>query len=189
MRKRKKRRYLLHSGAKAAQWRKEGWYDLGSCQWGKLYAGEKSDVIVVRDFNTLRITGTRILEEGLLAMMEPHHARKTIMALKKPGIGDDGKRPAGPKKPAKFGVDYPVLSDYLFESSWEDGTPRQTATMTIMAGPSTGFKAVLNDRAMKRSLWVLADSTDDLFASLELLLADEETPWVADVVRKEFWKK
>ena len=81
-----------------------------------------------------------------------------------------------------------VLADYLFESQWEDGSPRQTATMTMMSGPASGFKMVVNDRAMKRSLWVLAESIDDLLASAELLLADEDTPWVLDVVKQQFRK-
>jgi len=188
MRKRKKRRYLLHSGAKAREWKKEGWIDIGSCMWAKLFAGEENDVVVVRDFNTLRISGTRLFERDELALFEPNHVIRCIMALKKPGIDETGKKRVGPKKPPQFAAAYPVLADYLFEGEWEDGTPRQTATMTIMAGPSSGFKAVLNDRAMKRSVWVLADGIEDLLATAETLLADEDTPWVLDTVKAQFRK-
>jgi len=188
MRKRKKKRYLLHSGAKASEWRREGWIDLGSCKWGKLFVSDTHDMVVVRDFNTLRISGTKIFERDTLALCEHNDVIRWVMALKKPSADDTGKKMTGPKKPAQFAAAFPVLADYLFESQWEDGSPRQTATMTMMSGPASGFKMVVNDRAMKRSLWVLAESIDDLLASAELLLADEDTPWVLDVVKQQFRK-
>lgn len=71
---------------------------------------------------------------------------------------------------------YPVLSSYLADTSWEDGSVRETATLLLFAeGPV--LKAVLNDRALERSAWVSGRALPDLLDALETQLAADCADW------------
>lgn len=59
----------------------------------------------------------------------------------------------------------PAIWEYLTCEQWEDGTPRQTATVTVFWEDSR-VKLCLNDRFAGRSLWVSGES---LIAALDAL--------------------
>lgn len=102
------------------------------------------------------------------------------MALKKPERDAASGARTGARKPVDFARECPTLADYLFDTAYEKGEPRKTSTITIMARDTGGFKAVLNDRQERQSLWVTGETMDELMQSFEVLLTDEAPPWVPD---------
>lgn len=71
---------------------------------------------------------------------------------------------------------YEALVEMMELSSWEDGTPRQTSTMTLFID-SGSLKACLNDRDGDRTAWVSADSFKGLLDALEKGLRDDSLDW------------
>lgn len=71
---------------------------------------------------------------------------------------------------------YPTLHDYLTDTKFEDGSPRVSSTLTIVAddGKFTGF---LNDRHNDRSLCVESSSFNGLLNELEDGLTADKIPW------------
>lgn len=71
---------------------------------------------------------------------------------------------------------YPTLHDYLTDTKFEDGSPRVSSTLTIIAddGKFTGF---LNDRHNDRSLCVESSSFNGLLNELEDGLTADKIPW------------
>jgi len=71
---------------------------------------------------------------------------------------------------------HPALWEYLTLSSWEDGSPRQTATLSIFWGPN-GLQAALNDRDASMVAFVTGDDPTALLASLEHGLQHDALDW------------
>lgn len=71
---------------------------------------------------------------------------------------------------------YPLVWEYLTDDAWEDGTPRQRASLMIVADGGS-LKLWLNDRALDRSCWVSGESLEDALSSLEGLLYSDSAPW------------
>lgn len=75
---------------------------------------------------------------------------------------------------------YPALREYLFATSLDDGTPRETATLLICSDQGR-LKGWLNDRDNLRAAWVSADSLEGILGVLEAGLAEEGLEWRAQV--------
>lgn len=101
------------------------------------------------------------------------------MALRREAAGP-GQVEQGPEPDEGFKGDYPYITEYLYSGAFEDGTPRQRSTITLMAGDVHGLKCVLNDREQARSLWVTAPDLVDLMETLEHALASEKPSWKFD---------
>lgn len=71
---------------------------------------------------------------------------------------------------------FPLLSEYLCCTSWDDGKPRQVATLLIVT-ECGAWKACLNDRAQARSLWVSAEGFDSLLWAVETALGSPAPGW------------
>lgn len=71
---------------------------------------------------------------------------------------------------------YPALWEYLSVAVWDDGTPRQRATLLLMYEDGL-IKACLSDRALERVLWVASDDVLDLLSGMERQLADGTAQW------------
>ena len=76
--------------------------------------------------------------------------------------------------------EHKFLHEYLTAATFSDGSPRTTATLTIMCGDTTGVKVVLNDRAEGMSLWATGDDPQDALEVLEAILNLAVVPWKAD---------
>lgn len=87
---------------------------------------------------------------------------------------------AGVVPPDGWSRTLPALSEYLFSEVYPDGTRRQRATLTVMAGDARGVKVVLNDREEGRSLWATGDDLDGALEALEIMLQQPVTPWRMD---------
>lgn len=74
---------------------------------------------------------------------------------------------------------WPVLMDHLTQTAWEDGTTRQTSTLSVFAGDGA-FKALLKDRETQLCLWVASPSLEKLYDVLEAALVDPGSVWRRD---------
>lgn len=77
----------------------------------------------------------------------------------------------------------PTLVAYLTDSAWDDGSKRETSTLTVFAEHGR-IKLCLNDRENGRSAWVSGRTLEDALAGLEADLAGGEADW-----RKSYQKK
>lgn len=78
-----------------------------------------------------------------------------------------------------FAGSYPALAEYVFMTTYPDGSVRLPATLMLM--PSMALWTVcLNDRDTARSLWATGESLKDCFGSLDEMLRGEYIPWRAD---------
>jgi len=71
---------------------------------------------------------------------------------------------------------WPVLVDHLTQTCWEDGTPRQTSTLSVFVGDGA-FKGLLKDRETQQTLWVASPTLDKLFDVVEAALNDPGFVW------------
>jgi hypothetical protein len=86
--------------------------------------------------------------------------------LKKP---QGGSGQGGPKKAnvdEDFQKDYPYVWEYLTASAYDDGTPRQTATLTLFADGGV-WSCALTDRQEDRTCWCSGLTLRALLLALE----------------------
>jgi len=77
---------------------------------------------------------------------------------------------------SKLRKSYPQVSDYLTMTKWDDGTARTPSTVTLFVEGGV-LKAALNDREMKRSLYVTSMSLEGAIGLLEEALATDTADW------------
>lgn len=85
----------------------------------------------------------------------------------------------GPTQPAVGGGwerTYPTLFEYLTLYRWEDGQPRQTATLLIFFEDGA-WKACLNDREHARSAWAAGGTPLGALQALEEAVCDDTVDW------------
>lgn len=93
----------------------------------------------------------------------------------KPPTGNGGyAAPSGPGD-----EDVPLLVEYLSATTYDDGTPRQTSTLLLMAQDGA-WKACLRDREQGMCLWVAAPSFGALIGVVEASLGLPDAPWRLD---------
>lgn len=71
---------------------------------------------------------------------------------------------------------FPTVRDYLRDTSYEDGTPRVTATLLCFVEDGL-VKLCLSDRAEGRALWMTGDTVEAACTSLEAALASGRADW------------
>jgi len=71
---------------------------------------------------------------------------------------------------------FPQLVEHLTCDEWEDGTARETSTISIFAEQGA-IKLALNDRAMKRSAYLTAETLEQALHGLETGLAKGTLDW------------
>ena len=77
---------------------------------------------------------------------------------------------------AAFRARYPALYEWLSLDQYDDGQPRETATLLVFLDDGA-FKVCLNDRDQGRSLWATGGSFDASLQALEAFLATGEGDW------------
>lgn len=84
----------------------------------------------------------------------------------------------GAEKPlvGAFLSDYPTVWSYLTESKWDDGKPRERATILIVCDGGVA-KLWLGDNANKRTCWTTGESLEQAFTLLEDSLAHNSASW------------
>lgn len=79
----------------------------------------------------------------------------------------------------EFAGSYPGLWAYLTQAKWEDGSPRQLATLGVY--PDRGLiRVMLRDPNHGVILWCAVTTFTDLWAALESLLNDPRADWRTD---------
>lgn len=76
---------------------------------------------------------------------------------------------------------HPALWSYLTQMAWEDGSPRETASLLVFMDGGA-FKAMLRDKANGLCLWVAAPALSMLMDVLEAKLLDPNADWRTDRV-------
>lgn len=75
-----------------------------------------------------------------------------------------------------FKSEFPEIHDYMTVEEYEDGSPRQTASLIIFYDAGA-LKACFNDRDTSRVVFATGGSFSGLLASLEAMLASGEVEW------------
>lgn len=87
--------------------------------------------------------------------------------------GDAG---AVPGSDAKWKERHPRLWEFLVDSRWDDGKPRDVGSVTLFCEGGT-WRACLNDKACNRVAFVSADDPPACLGSLEKGLAGGTLDW------------
>lgn len=74
---------------------------------------------------------------------------------------------------------FPTLVEFLTEERWEDGAPRETGTVTIMADGGM-WKCSIRDRAQGFYAFLSGKTPGDLLAGLERHLLGDSLDWRVD---------
>jgi hypothetical protein len=144
------------------------------------YSGAWSDVWVCRHRWSGHVVFTMVVPVGVWSDLDMQQRTEVSMSfLQRPGAAVNG-RAVSPSPPGDWQQLYPALVEYLFATAYEDGTARVPATLTMMAGDTTGLKCVLNDRAEQRSLWATGSDLEQCLEALDELLQSPSTPWRLD---------
>lgn len=101
------------------------------------------------------------------------------MALKKPepqGGGPSVSPLPGGVSESALPVLFPVLWEYLSGGQWEDGSRRETSTVTIFVEDGQ-VKLCLNDRELKRTTWSTGLTLEAAAEGLESRLRDDRAEW------------
>jgi len=75
-----------------------------------------------------------------------------------------------------FQTRFPALVEYLTVDKWDDGKPRETATISLFIDAGA-LKACFNDRALSRNAFVTGDSVEGILDALEAGLVNETLDW------------
>lgn len=98
------------------------------------------------------------------------------MGLKRPEpLSGNGGVPASAAE-GMLPKSYPTLFAMLSDSSYEDGSARQTATLLMFVEGGT-VKLCLNDRDNGRTAWAAATSLENAMKSLEGRLVKDQVEW------------
>lgn len=74
---------------------------------------------------------------------------------------------------------WPVLYHYLTQTTWDDGSPRELASLLVFVDAGT-WKAMCKDKDSGRCLWVAAPTFSALWDVMEAALGDPHADWRAD---------
>jgi len=70
----------------------------------------------------------------------------------------------------------PSVWAYLHSTVWEDGSPREPATLILLVDLGR-WKVCLSDRANNRVAWLSADTLGGLLEGLEAGLVEDKLDW------------
>jgi len=103
--------------------------------------------------------------------------------LRKPtaSAGDDGGGGSIWMDP-DFLSAFPALGEFMSDTRWEDGSPRETGTLLFFV-EGGDVKACLMDRASSRRVFVTATTFRGLLELLEMGLRDDRLDWRKDQVQ------
>lgn len=96
--------------------------------------------------------------------------------ISQPAPGQAYGKAATPWEDPEFESSYPTLHGYMSQTTWPDGKPRQTATLTVYTEHGC-LTVVLNDRANLRSAFVNESSLFSALIKLEMALESDTVEW------------
>jgi hypothetical protein len=99
--------------------------------------------------------------------------------LRKPKPPGDGEMVLVEMVDPGFTHPYPALAEFLSAEAWDDGSPRETATMFLFTQRGR-WKCMLKCRASQRISFWTASTLEELFMVMESALQDDTVDWKAD---------
>jgi hypothetical protein len=99
-----------------------------------------------------------------------------VRPLPKPDSSANLSRLSPRFEDGEFEEKYPTLAAYLLTDRFEDGSPRQTATLMFFSD-SGSLKACINDRHNTRSAFVTAVTWHELLNEMEAGLCGDTLDW------------
>jgi len=81
--------------------------------------------------------------------------------------------------PGALADDFPHLAEFLTTATFEDGTRRESPTVTIWAAGGQ-WKCSVKDRAESLVMWLSAEKLQELMQMLELFVLESDAPWRND---------
>lgn len=96
--------------------------------------------------------------------------------MKKPNGSVEPSESEGRPEHCAISSRFESLSAYLFDLTWDDGSPRQLATLLLFSEEGR-VKLFLKDRALKRGAWVTGSSLTQALESLDAQLAEDTADW------------
>ena len=98
--------------------------------------------------------------------------------MKRP-VASDEQRVGASKAPNDgFAAKLPTLLSYLIDDKYDDGSARERSAVSLFISDGS-WKAALNDKDLKRSLYVSADSLAAVLETLERQAAAPDADWRA----------
>lgn len=76
----------------------------------------------------------------------------------------------------KFLRKYPEITAYLSDTSWEDGAAREPSALSVFIEGGM-FKVAMNDKDLRRSLYISGVTFEAAMASLETALGKSQADW------------
>lgn len=102
--------------------------------------------------------------------------------LKRPVVREAGGLPRV-QQDSPLAKSYPAFFAFLTDTTWDDGSPRETGTAMVMAGDGL-VKFWLHDReGSGRSLWVSGETVEDCLAGADDAIATGSGEWRVDRVK------
>jgi hypothetical protein len=168
-------------GVRGRKGRKKGeWKRVDASHEVALYGIKTEEVVVLRKMYTCSVMATLNLPRFTVRDAPRGWLKGVLMAIiRRRGNGAGGEA-ATARVFTPWVTAHPLLWSYLTETSFHDGEPRATSTLSVMNGDMGGVKLVLNDRAEGLSLWATGADIPECLDTLELLLGEEEAPWKKD---------
>lgn len=99
-----------------------------------------------------------------------------MAGLKRPVSSSASGGPPRAAVDLEFRRRWPTLASYVLDVTWEDGSRRETATVTVFAEDGL-LKASINDRAGKRTAFMAGETLDGLLDRLDTGLEEEKLDW------------
>lgn len=139
--------------------------------------GREYTVILALERWTAKTVGSTLVIRSHWARADGHMRRRIMSDLIKRVAVNGALAPADPYLPEDFVERFPGLAEFLRVGRYADGAPRKRSAITLLAGETEGFRAVLNDPDNNRGLWATAKTVEGLFVVLEALVGDPKAPW------------
>jgi len=111
-------------------------------------------------------------------VIRPKRLETYEMALRRSASASSGVPAGHVGADPSWSSRWPVLASHLFDATFEDGTPRVTSTLMVLAELGV-VKVCLNDREEARSAWVSGRTVDEALEALENGLAADSVDWRA----------
>lgn len=104
---------------------------------------------------------------------------RSSMGLSRPAAIAAGSGGVGLSGVTSVAVDVPKLVEYCTEECWDDGSPRETATVLVFSEGGM-WKGCINDRALARKGWASGATLEALLIAFEAGLVSGALDWRAD---------